>query len=87
KHHHLIQNSSETHLNVSDTNITEGVYRMINLFLLVTASTLFFTGISLIISYLIYKKAENHTSKAIGLAVSSFLTLLTLFVTLSFSFV
>ncbi|PLQ02917.1 cation:proton antiporter [Enterococcus faecium] len=34
-----------------------------------------------------YKKAENHTSKAIGLAVSSFLTLLTLFVTLSFSFV
>lgn len=45
---------------------------MINLFLLVTASTLFFTGISLIISYLIYKKAENHTSKAIGLAVSSF---------------
>ncbi|HAP8787383.1 cation:proton antiporter [Enterococcus faecium] len=60
---------------------------MINLFLLVTASTLFFTGISLIISYLIYKKAENHTSKATRLAVSSFLTLLTLFVTLSFSFV
>lgn len=50
---------------------------MINLFLLVTASTLFFTGISLIISYLIYKKAETYTSKATGLAVSSFLTLLT----------
>ncbi|EFR68441.1 cation:proton antiporter [Enterococcus faecium] len=45
------------------------------------------TEISLIISYLIYKKAETYTSKATGLAVSSFLTLLTFFVTLSFSFV
>ncbi len=60
---------------------------MINLFLLVTASTLFFTGISLIISYLIYKKAENHTSKAIGLGRFILFNFADLFVTLSFSFV